>query len=368
MRDEVVLQRAEALGGGGYPHRAAQRNDQYVHGSYAWNVAGGNPAPGPRFVTDRVHQLWITPYGALRAALRNNAQAGTRTVDGKAMTTYTFTEPNRFRATVFVDGGRVVRVESRIPDPVLGETDVVTTYANYRDFGGFAFPTSIRQAQGGHPTLDLTVREVTPNAPADFALPDAVRTASERVTADKVADGVWFIAGGSHNSVAIEMKDYMILVESPLSDGRSLPVFAEVKKLAQGKPIRYVINSHAHFDHAGGLRTAAGEGATIITQAQNKAYLERALATPSTIAPDHLQKSGRKARIQAVGEKFVISDSARTVELYRIADSHHTDSLLMVYLPKEKLLIEADAYTPGPPNAPAPAPGMANPNNVTLVE
>src|SRR4030095_7459697 len=153
------------------------------------------------------------------------AKVGTRTVDGKPMTTFTFTEPGQFRTVAYLDEGRVVRVESRIPDPVLGETDVVTTYDGYSNFGGFAFPTRIKQSQGGFPTLDLTVREVVANAPADIALPDAVRTATERVTVDKVADGVWFIAGGSHNSVAIEMKDYLILVEAPLNDGRTLPVF-----------------------------------------------------------------------------------------------------------------------------------------------
>jgi hypothetical protein len=215
---------------------------------------------------------------------------------------------------------------------VLGETDVVTTYDSYADFGGFAFPTRIRQSQGGFPTLDLTVREVVANAPADIALPDAVRTATERVAVDKVADGVWFIAGGSHNSVAIEMKDYMILVEAPLNDGRTVPVMNEVKKVAQGKPIRYVINSHHHFDHAGGVRAAAGEGATIITQAKNKAYFERTLATASTIAPDHLAESGKKGRVVTVGDKMVLRDVTRTVDLYRTDDSHHSDTLLMVYL------------------------------------
>ena len=365
-RDEIVLTRAEALGGGGYPHTGMQRNDQYVYGDFAWNQTAAGPAPGPRFVAERLHALWITPYGVVKAALRNNAKVGTGKVGSTSMTTLTFTEPKRFRAVAYVDGGRVVRVESRIPDAVLGETDVVTTYAGYADFGGFAFPTRITQTQGGHPTLEFAVREVIPNAPADIALPDAVRTATERVTVDKVADGVWFISGGSHNSVAIEMKDYMILIETPLNDGRSMPVIEQVKKLVPGKPIRYVVNSHGHFDHSGGLRAAVGEGATIVTQAQNKAYFERAFATPNTIAPDHLAKSGKKARIMTVDEKTVLRDGARTVELHHVADSNHSDAFLVAYLPKERLLIEADSFTPGPPNTPPPA--QLNPNNTNLVD
>ena len=366
MRDEVVLTRAEALGGGGYPHTESQRNDQYVYGSFAWNQAATGPAPGPRYVADRVHALWITPYGVLKAALRNDAKVGTRAVGRKSMTTLAFTEPGRFRATVYLDAGRVVRVESRMPDPVLGEVDVVTTYGGYADFGGFAFPTRIMQTQGGRPVLDFTVRDVVPNAPADIALPDAVRTASERVTADKVADDVWFIAGGSHNSVAIEMKDYMVLVEAPLNDGRSLPVFEQVKKLVPGQPIRYVVNSHAHFDHSGGLRAAVGEGATIVTQAGNKAHFERAFATVTTIAPDHLTKSKRKARIIPVADRMVLRDGTRTIELLRASDSNHSDTMLMAYLPKERLLIEADLFTPGPPNSPQPS--QINPNNANLVD
>ncbi len=366
MKEEIVLTRAEATGGGGYPHTGSQRNEQYLFGNYAWNQTAGGPAPGPRFVGDRVHQLWITPYGVMRAALRNDAKVGTHMLDGKSMTTLSFTEPGRFRAVAYLDNGRVARVMSRVPDPVLGETDVSTTYDDYADFGGFAFPRRIKQAAGGYPVLDLTVREVVPNAPADIALPDAVRNATERVAVEKVADGVWFLGGGSHNSVAIEMKDYMILVEAPLNDGRTVPVINEVKKLAPGKPIRYLVNSHHHFDHSGGVRAAAGEGAIIVTQAQNKPYFEKTLATPSTIAPDHLAKSGRKGKVETVGDKKVIRDGTRTVEIYRTADSHHSDTLLMVYLPKEKLLIEADSFTPGPPNSPPPT--VLNPNNTNLVD
>jgi glyoxylase-like metal-dependent hydrolase (beta-lactamase superfamily II) len=367
MRDEVVLQRAEALGGGGYPHTAPQRNDQFVSGTHAWNQAAAGPTPGPRFVVDRVHQLWITPQGVLKAAMRNNATVRQETRNGQAYSVASFTEPGRFKAEAYINAaGLVDRVESRIPDPVLGDTPVVTVYSDYRDYGGVKFPGRIAQTQGGFPVLDLVVKEVQPNAAVDIALPDAVKNATERVTADKVADGVWFIAGGSHNSVAIEMKDYMIVVESPLNDGRSVPMLQQVKQLAPGKPIRYVVNSHQHFDHSGGLRAAVAEGATIVTQAQNKVYFEKAFANANTIAPDQMAKSGRKAKFKGVDEKMVITDGKRSVELYRVEDSHHTDSFLMVYLPQEKLLIEADSFTPGPPNSPPPA--QVNPNHTNLVD
>jgi glyoxylase-like metal-dependent hydrolase (beta-lactamase superfamily II) len=44
----------------------------------------------------------------------------------------------------------------------------------------------------------------------------------------------------------------------------------------------------------------------------------------------------------------------------------HSDTMLMVYMPKEKLLIEADAYTPLPPNTPPPS--TPNANHVNLID
>jgi len=367
MREEMAFNRGEPRGGGGYPLSGQARNDFYVSGNFAWNATPGGAVPGSRFVTDRTHQLWISPHGVLNAAARNNATVQWVTKDGKSLAAVSFTEPGKFSATAFLNDDYLVeRVESRLPDPVLGEVSAVAVYSNYRDHGGVKFPGRIQLSQGGHPTLDLTVKEVQPNAAADIQVPDNVRSAAERVTAEKVADGVWFIAGGSHNSAAIEMKDYLILVEAPLNDARTAPVIAEVKKLAPGKPIRYVINSHHHFDHSGGLRAAAAEGATVVTQAEAKPYFDRALATQAKIAPDLLTKSGRKAAVRPVKDTMTLTDGARVVELRRIGDSIHTDTFLMVYLPKERLLIEGDAYTPIPPNAKPPA--TPNANNVNLIE
>jgi glyoxylase-like metal-dependent hydrolase (beta-lactamase superfamily II) len=365
MREEFTLSRAEPKGGGGYPLSGQQRSEGFVSGDHAWNVAGGNAVAGPRFLVDRRHQLWITPAGLVRAALRNKAQAKFTDKGGGAWVA--FTEPGSFAANFHVTGDYLIdRVETRVPDPVLGEVLVETDYSDYRDFNGVKFPGRIRQSQGGHPVLDVTVREVQRDAPAEIVAPEAVKSAQERVTTEKIADGVWFVGGGSHNSVAIEMKDHLVLVEAPLNEGRTAPVIAQVKALAPGKPIRYVINSHNHFDHSGGLRTAAAEGATIVTQAQNKAFFEKAFATRSKVAPDALDKSGRKAKFVAVNDRMRMTDGNRTLDVLRIRDSVHNDTFLMVYLPKERLLIEADSYTPLPPNAPPPA--TANANNVNLVE
>ncbi|MCW5656119.1 MAG: MBL fold metallo-hydrolase [Burkholderiaceae bacterium] len=366
MRDQITLSRAEPRGGGGYPLQGEQRNNQYVSGTLAWNQAATGPQAGPRFVADRVHQLWITPHGVLKAAQRNRAAAQIRNEAGATVTALKFSEPRRFEAVAIIGAdGLVQRVESRAPDAVLGEVDVVTRYLDYRDFGGIQFPTRIYQSMAGSLVLDLTVRDVRPHAPVDIAPPDAARQHAERVTTEKLADGVWHVGGGSHNSVAIEMRDHFVLVEAPLNDGRTQPVLDAVKALAPGKPIRYAINSHAHFDHSGGLRAAAADGATIVTQSANVAYFERAFATPNRIAPDRLTQSGRRATFLAVNDKATLSDGTRTVDIHRIIDSLHNDGFLMVHLPQEKILIEADAYTPLAPNAPPPT--TPNANHLNLI-
>ena len=363
MREEITLSRAEPTGGGGYPLQGQQRNEQYLSGAQAWNVTAAGVVPGPRFVSDRVHQLWITPHGALKAAQRNKATAQPR---GDGTTALVFTEPGRFDATVVIGAdGLVQRVDSRAPDPVLGEVDVVTRYSNYRDVGGIKFPGRIEQSMAGQPVLDVQVREVEPNAAVNLTVPDAVHNYTERVAPERLADGVWHIAGGSHNSVAIEMRDHLVLVEAPLNDGRTQPVIDAVKALVPGKPIRYVINSHPHFDHAGGLRTAVADGAAVVTPAAAVPYFERAFATPNRIAPDRLAQSGRRAAFMAVGERAQLSDGTRMIDIYRITDSVHSNAFLLVHLPAEKILIEADAYTPLAPNTAPPA--TPNANHLNLI-
>jgi glyoxylase-like metal-dependent hydrolase (beta-lactamase superfamily II) len=372
LREEFARSRTEPTGGGAVPLMGTgeQRATGFVQGGTAWNQTGPNAFGFAGVAADgRIHDLWTSPHGVIKAALRNKATLSFRTEKGRSLAAVSFTEPGRFSATALINADFLVeRVESRQPHPVLGDTPLVTVYSSYRSHGAVQFPERITQTHGTVALMDFGVGNVQVNQPSGITVPDNVKTAVERATSEKAADGVWFIAGGSHNSVLIEMKDHLILVEAPLYDGRSAVVLAEAKKLVPNKPLRYVINSHHHFDHAGGLRTAAAAGATLVTSAAAKPYFDKVLANPNKISPDLLAKSGKKAKVLALNPKgkHVFSDGSRSVEVYAIADSVHAQGFNMVYLPKEKLVIEADAYTPLPPGAKPPSP--PNANNVNLVD
>ena len=174
-----------------------------------------------------------------------------------------------------------------------------------------------------------------------------------RVDSQKLADGVYYLTGGTHHSLAIEMADYIVVVDTPNNEARASAVLAKAKELIPNKPIRYVVTSHHHWDHLGGIRTAMDEGATIVTHQANKAFLERVAKTPHTINPDRLAASKKAVKIQTVGDKGQLTDGTRVIELYRLTGYEHTGDMLVVYLPKEKILAEPDAFTP-PAQAGAP--------------
>ena len=373
LREDFGRSRSEPNGGGGVPlmGQGEARATGFSRDGFAWNAAGTGFAPAPVALQPREHDLWTsTPQGALKAAATHRAVAGTRLVAGQTVNTLRFTAPGQYAATLVLDAaGLVTRIESTMPHPVLGDTPVVTEFSDYRSFGTLRFPGRIRQSQGAFEVLDWTVTEVTADSALDITVPDNVRSALENVTIDKVAEGVWFLAGGTHNSVAIEMATQIVLVESPLYDGRARAVFEAANKLVPGKKVQTVINSHHHFDHAGGLRAAVAEGAQLITSAMAAPYYERVFANPNRVAPDRLAQSGKTARIVGVTVKTVLQDPVRPVEVHELQGSLHAQGFLMVWLPKERLLIEADAYTPGPPGAaPPPVPNLLQVNLVQNIE
>jgi hypothetical protein len=351
--------------GGEAPFAGEQKQVNLVSGKYAWNQPGNAPLPAVVAADERQLQIWLTPHGFLKAAAENHATAKAGKEAGKKVTVLTFTVGKNKVLGDIDSQNLVTKVETWVPNPVLGDVPVEIAYSDYKDFGGIKFPTHIVQKQGGQTTLDLTVTNAQANVQnAALQVPDVVQQATlppVRVTSQKIADGVWFLAGGTHNSVLVEFKDYVAVVEAPLNEARSIAVIAEVKKLVPDKSIKYLINTHHHFDHSGGVRTYVAQGATVITNAGNRAFYGQAWKQPRTLDPDKLAQNPTKATFITFKDKYVLTDGSRSLELYRVQGDNHNEFISFGYLPKEKILIEGDDYTPGPP---PPAMAVAFGNNL----
>jgi glyoxylase-like metal-dependent hydrolase (beta-lactamase superfamily II) len=249
-------------------------------------------------------------------------------------------------------------------------------YDDYRAVGnGVKYPFHYHAHQGDHPLLpanpernwmDYRVSDVKVNiANAAMTIPPAMRNAAMpavKVASERLGEGVWLLAGGSHNSVAIEFKDFIAVVEAPDDAARAEAVIAETKRLVPGKPIRYLVNTHHHFDHLGGARTFAAEGATVVTHERNRALYEHVVFAPQprTLSPDRLSQfpfattGPSPVMLEFVSERTAISDGQRSLLLFHVRELDHAETMLIAYLPQERLLINADLYTPPPADGEPP--------------
>lgn len=355
------------------PTPAEQKLSWFVSGDKAWNVAPpqGSPDAAPvatpqaAAVEERLTEIWTTPQGFLKAAIANSAKSE---VSSAGVQVSFAAAGHKYEGFINV-ANQLEWVRSWIDSPVLGDTLVETKFAGYKDFGGVQFPAELTRVQGGYPVLHLKIASAKLNRAADIPVPENIasfKAAAPNVTVNKLAEGVYWLTGGTHHSVAIEQKDHVVLVEAPLNEERSLALIAKIAEIAPNKPIKHVINSHVHFDHSGGLRTFVDAGATIVTHELDKPYYEKAWADPHTLRPDRLSRSRKAAIFATYTDKYTLSDGARQIEIHRIAGNGHSDELALVYLPTEKILVEADAFTPTAKDAPLPK--SPNPYSVNLFE
>jgi glyoxylase-like metal-dependent hydrolase (beta-lactamase superfamily II) len=342
---------------------------------------GIRPVPGPMVQnqTSNVRTqagaiaFWLTPHGFLKGAAENLASAKAAMVRGKP--TVTFTAFGKFPITATLDQKNLVEhVETIVDNVFTGDTPIDGTYSEYRDFDGIHLPTHIVMREGGFPILDLAVAQMRPNstdaidvvARALSAPPPAIPVPPPPPAPARIADGIWQLIPNGEGSILVEFKDYVVMVEAPISDAVSLASIEAAQRLAPGKPIKYVINTHHHADHGGGMRAYVAEGVPIIThESHRKYYEEQIFKNPHSLNPDRLARMPRSPMIETVKDKRVLTDGNMVLEIHLMKEQLHTEGLLMVYVPKEKMLIQADAYIPRPGAPPLPAP---SPHTINLVE
>ncbi len=327
--------------------------------------------------------IWLTPHGFLKGAVANAATAKTSTVRGKKVVS--FRAFGKYTVTGTLNAQNLVeRVETLLDIAFTGDTLFEGIYSDYRNLGGVKFPMHIVMREGGFPTLDVTVAEVRPNSPAALqaavgnpprgggagggrgAAAPAAAAARTEPEPEKIADGVWFLTPGVEGSILVEFNDYVVILEAPGNEAYTMAALAEVKRMVPAKPIKYVVNTHHHADHAGGLRAYVAEGIPIITHESHKKYYEEQIfRNPRSLNPDRLASAPRAPMLETMKDTRVLTDGTMTLELHLMRDQPHSDGMLMAYIPKDKLLIQADAYAPRPGAPPLPAP---SPYTVNLVD
>jgi glyoxylase-like metal-dependent hydrolase (beta-lactamase superfamily II) len=319
--------------------------------------------------------VWVTPWGFLKGAAKNNATLSSQTLAGRAYRVVSWSAPIKapsgvaYKVVGYIGPTNLVeRVDTWVENPIFGDMLVKTTYSDYRDNNGLKYPTTTVQERGGHPIFESQILGVAAN-PADIAALTAIPAGgpggppggppggAQGPASVKLADGVWHLRG-AYNALAVEFKDYVVVFEpGPQSEARAQAIIAETKKVIPGKPIRYGVISHHHFDHTGGITGVVAEGITIVTPEVNRAFLTRALAAPRTLAPDAMSKSGKAAKFETMTtDKKVFTDGSRSFEIHQIKGLPHADGLVVGWLPKEKILVYADMFNFPPANDPVPNP------------
>ena len=229
-------------------------------------------------------QIWMTPWGFLRGAAANNATVRSRKIEGVPYQEVTWSPAQKapsgkpYPVIGYINAENMVdRVETWVEHPVLGDMHVEFTYLKYDDFDGLKVPTRISQTITGLETFVVGINDARGNPPDLSELltpPPADESASgppplPPVASEKLADGVYRITGG-YVALAVEFRDHVVVLEGGQSEARGLAIMAETKRLFPAKRIKYVVNTHPHFDHVRGLPPFVAEGITILTDDPNQ--------------------------------------------------------------------------------------------------
>jgi glyoxylase-like metal-dependent hydrolase (beta-lactamase superfamily II) len=338
---------------------------------FTQNIQTTNPAWAQQL------EIWVSPWGFLMGAQQNNATARRRTVDGEQLTEIAWDSPAKspggaaYRLVGYVNRDNLVtQVDTWLENPVFGDMLVSTKYSDYRDNMGLKYPSAIVQERGGWPTFDAQILGahanpanltalMTPPAPpgGGGGPPPGGPPAPPAVASERLADGVYRITGG-YVALAVEFNDHILIFEpAGQNEARAQAIIAEAKRVIPGKPIRYGVLSHHHFDHTSGIAAVVAEGITIVTHEVNEEFFENALSGERSLAPDSMARSDREPVIETVGDKRVFTDGTQTVEIHNIKGLPHADGMLIAYIPSARIVAYADMFNlvaPGQPAVPNP--------------
>lgn len=297
---------------------------------------------------------WLPPLLLLQAAENNTSL---RWIDGyqkdsRAFEAISFVQPNSatlvliFDATThLLEGYETVR-----DDGVFGDVTDFIRFADYQDFNGVKLPARREDYFNNELARELTLK-VEVNTTIDeslFKIPEGYEMPQENAHESytrikKIGDGV-YIDQDMGGIMIVEFKDFVFVMDCPGNFFMSQSTIDAVRETIPNKTIKYVASSHTHGDHAGGARAYFHAGATLITTPAHVAFYKKLAQIKQTIRPDPLASSPKEPLIETFTDKRVITDGDQTVELYNVGPNAHSEELVIAYLPKQKILWQADIF------------------------
>jgi glyoxylase-like metal-dependent hydrolase (beta-lactamase superfamily II) len=225
-----------------------------------------------------------------------------------------------------------------------------------------AFRTGAARPATGAVPFQWVIRRQFIGTYLDSEAPSYDARATSGLRLVELAPGVQHAVGGSHHSLVVEMRDHLVVFDAPVSDWQSNWLLGAARAKYPNKPVKYLVLTHHHMDHAGGLRAYAAQGATLVVGPGTAAHYQRVLAVPFTRNPDLSARDLSRTPIVEVSDKRVLGDGQREVHAYVVGGNPHADGLLIGYVPDAHLGFATDIWSPG-----GPLPDKLNPALAALV-
>ena len=382
----------------GTPTQKNLRQTHMTNGKYSWSIDGdGPPAAVPPEDAERYQlDLWMNPPGFIKAARLPGANPRAfwrweqieKGRDGpvvipEKMYVVAITVLGKYRMDATINGqNQIQRIKTTVSENAMGDFNIEHESTDQLSVGNVKWPTVWHSHQGwddnfqfyskstGHNAYGGRFPKVEPNVCTDpVSVPASVTQAQfpNTVTVDKLGNGIYLLGGGPANSYMVEFNNFVAVFEAPGSEERSLAVIEQIVKLAPNKPIRWLISSHPHFDHIGGIRTYTHIGATIIMHMNNLGFMNTDVLTYAarTVKPDIMSlwpptELAEGYNYEAIQENFVVTDNSRILRVYYVQPLRHVTGMLMAYLPTERIAFEADLFNTHEPHTGPPTPAMTS--------
>lgn len=291
------------------------------------------------------------------------------TIEGKRLSAISYKAGDAEWIVLFGDDGWPSRIRTIDADGVWGDSNYDMILSDWRDVGGVQFAFDRSFTLNGHEVQHIYVEDIAVNPvlgadlfriPAIVAETVAKQKAPEQVNyqwmlrranwgsfidSDQLAfdpavvsgnvwtevkPGIWHITGGSHNTLVVEMKDYLVAFDAPIANEMSRLTIAEAARRFPGKPFKYLVLTHHHMDHVNGARVFAAKGADLVFPAGDRAYFAAQMQAPNRVRNDELWQKPREVGLIEVKDKMTLSDGSRRIDLYVIHSSHAKNSLVAV--------------------------------------